>query len=626
MEIPYAKEHKLVPKNLSWALRTKKAYRLFKRTIPFWYLLSALFAVFVYITKGADISLLSDVETIIFEDKYEQETSYTDRHAFTSLKKPTLFEDFPYDVDTTVLPIAPYRHVQDKLDLRATIVIYLETLKTFVRKATSAGGSGTQPPVLNFHWKDFVDLNILKPLLQEKPNCFRIGALGSTSRIPWSNCLDEPQNLGFVFITPSLEPETEFRLSIRGKSYLYTAAPLPNKLIFLAGELAFVTKIGKRMGLEEGTMIDEYVQRKMIEQQTLTQEQIMKLPINPSDEIDNISKALGRGLINFESEKTIQTNVDKSLFQVQSTKEKAQLANAARHNDDRHFRNVMIKSKDGKWASEEFYDWRFFNKKLNNLNKRKALHGVVENYLQLCSNLGISTWVSSESMTSWKYNGLIGPWEDTVRFELPAADLARIANSFNYTLIVSDPRNGTGSYLIDISPWYLERARYHDGGASPDIADGRVIDLRTGVYVELFGAIRAPRVPEKLMEVAKTSDVSEFVITGKGNFWYLPDLLPLNRTLYEGKQANVPKTFPTDSPLPPENYVFRDHLRLFVDEKKCTYVPEEEKEKFDLTYIGCCHDDLIWKEYNSTKFATAKFLEVDGSPINVADEVDMHFS
>ncbi|KAH3672048.1 hypothetical protein OGATHE_002365, partial [Ogataea polymorpha] len=58
-------------------------------------------------------------------------------------------------------------------------------------------------------------------------------------------------------------------------------------------------------------------------------------------------------------------------FDASLNKEKSILANAARHYDDRHFRNVQLKSKDERWVSEEFYDWRFFNKKLSNLNKRK---------------------------------------------------------------------------------------------------------------------------------------------------------------------------------------------------------------------------------------------------------------
>lgn len=625
MEISYSKDRKFVPNSLSWKIRAKKAYNTFRKTVPFWYAVSFCFGLFVLLSRRSSTSPLNNVETIEFDDKYELDISYVDPYAHTSLKKPTLFEEFTFAADTTVLPIAPYMHVQDRLDFRATTTIYIEAIKNFVQKTTSNSGAGTQPPVFNFHWKDFVDLNILKPLIEEKPNCFRIGALGSSSRIPWSSCLDEPQNLGFVFITPSLEPETEFRLSIRGKSYLYTAAPLPNKLIFLAGELAFVTNIGKRLGLDEGTMIDEYVQRKLVANPALTQEQIIKAPVNPVNEIDNIAEILNRGLINFAAEKKQFIDVDRNLFNTQLSKEKSALANSARHYDDRHFRNVMIKSKDGKWASEELYDWRFFNKKLNNLNKRKALHNIVENYLQLCTNLGINTWLAPEVMTSWQHNGLVGPWEDTVRFELPAADLTRITNSFNFSLIISDPRNSTGSYLVDITPWYLERARYNDGGASPDESDGRIIDTKTGVYIELLGVMQAPKIPRELLDRTGDSDINEYVVTGKGNFWYLPELLPLNRTLYEGKLANVPKVLPEKFQEHPPGYIFRDHLRLFVDEKKCSYVPEEEKEKLDLTYIGCCHDDLIWTEYNSTKYATLKFMQAMGSSINVEDERAIDF-
>ncbi len=619
-------QHKFVPKNLSWQLRVKKSLKAFQKTVPLLYLSCALFGIFVYLSKqSSPKDSSSTADNFQYDDSsYRQDAnSYVDPYALTSLKKPTLFEEFPFESDVSMLPIAPYAHVQEKLDFRSTMAVYLETIKTYVLKSTS-GSSNQQPPVFNFNWKDFVDLNILKPLLEEKPNCFRIGALGATTRIPWPSCLDEPKNLGFVFINPSLQPETEFRLSIRGKSYLFTAAPLPNKLIFLAGELAFVTKVGKKLGLDENTMIDEYVQRKMKDTGT-SQDQIIRTPVDPNDELNGIAEALKRDLINFNVDKGKHVSVDKTSFSVQSSKEKSQLANAARHHDNRHFRNVLIKSKDGNWVSEEEYDWRFFNKKLNNLNKKKSLHSVVENYLQLCTNLGITTWLAEESLISWSYNGLIGPWQDTVRFELPAADISRIANSFNYSLVISDPRNGTGNYLIDISPWYLERARYNDGGAAPDVVDGRIIDTNTGLYIELVGVINAPKVPKDIALKSNSDKISDYVVTGNGNFWYLPSLLPLNKTLYEGKLANVPKTIPDEYLEIPSGYNFKDHLRLFVDDTKCTYVPEEEKVKFDQTYIGCCHDNLIWKDYNSTKFATLKFLQMKGDPLNVADETDINF-
>lgn len=597
-------------------------YRSYRKTVPVWYLFSILFGVFVFFSRRGSDDTVDDIEHYSFNDQYKQDIS--EPNSVLQLAKNTQLEEFPFSSDTSVLPIAPYKNIEDKLDFRATLEIYLDVVKDSVDK--SVNGKGGSAPVFSFDWKDFVDLNILKPLLKEKPNCFTIGALGATSRIPWENCLDEPQNLGFVFITPSLEPETEFRLSIRGKSYLYSAAPLPKKLIFLAGELSFVTRVNKKSSLLENKMIDEYVQRKILAFPELKREQLLKAPINPNHQIKDISKILNRGLVNFEAEKLLDINVDSSSFQFTADPLKAKLANEARHYDDKHFRNVLLKTKDGQWVSEEFYDWRFFNKKLSNLNKRKALHSITENFLQFCSNLGYKAWLAGDSLTSTQYNGLISPWEDTVKFEMPAEDLTKMTQSFNYSLILSDPRNDTGSYLIDISPWYLQRAIYNDGGAAPDAADTRIIDTKTGIYIEINGVVEAPRIPPDMLERTSDKDISNYVVSGKGNFWYLPELLPLQRIIYEGKVANIPKTIPQDYLKPPAEYIYRDHLRLFVEEGKCSYVPEEEKENFDLSYIGCCHDNIIWKEYNSTKFATLNFKKITGLPVNVLNEVDINFT
>lgn len=612
--------------------------QIFNKSIPGWYVISILFGIFVYYTRTP--VNINDVEIPQFDtNSYKSDPSYIDPSVFQSttdrLAHPVEYAEFPYaGEDLTFLPVAPYRETFGKFDFRATHTIYLENLKNFIAKSMTGGSAGgVQPPILNFHWRDFLDLTLLDPLLREKPDCFRIGALGANSRTPWINCLDEPENLGFVFINPSLEPETDFRLSMRGKSYLYSAAPIPNKLIFLSGELAFVSKVGKKVSLNQGLMIDEFIQRKLKSDTGLSQLDIIKAPVSPVTELYGIAQILNRDLNNLNTPLQSTIDVDIKKFDTTLNKERSILANAARHYDDRHFRNVQLKSKDEQWVSEEFYDWRFFNKKLNNLNKRIALHNVVENYLTMCQNLGIITWLAAESLVSQRENGLIGPWEDVIKFELPAEDLNRIATSFNYSLVISDPRNNTGSssYLIDISPWFLERARYNDGGASPDSADGRMIDVKTGVYIELVGVLRAPRIPVSLAEKNGDRDVSEYVVSSSGKFWYLPNLLPLNKTLYEGKLANVPRLFPEDEGYEvPSSWTYQDHLRLFVDREKCSYVPEEEKEKFEQTYIGCCHDNLIWKEYNYTRFASLQFQDKKqygwgegGVALNILDEVTM---
>ncbi|ODQ82068.1 hypothetical protein BABINDRAFT_160265 [Babjeviella inositovora NRRL Y-12698] len=560
----------------------------------------------------------------------EEEPNYTfvdprndDADVLFPAGQEQVLESFPYAADVSVLPNSPYIHVFETTDLRSTYTIYLETIASFLVESVNSGAS-LQPPQVPFHWQDWIDLNILNPLKREKPNCFRVGALGSTKRTAWDGCVEDKSkardSLGFRFTAPALSHESEFRLSLRGKSYVHSSAANPQKLVFLSGDLAFVLKVAEKQRLVSSNLIRGYVSAKAAAQKISTQE-LERLPILPLVEMEAIANTLGNSVAKDKVYGPVSIPMEKFTY----VEDEVLIAAgyAARTNGEKHFHDVLYE-RDGQ--NEQLgYDWRFFHKKLSTLQHRAALHHTIRAWLSFTHSIGLDTWLSDESLVGWSRNGIVLPWESVVHFELPAADLGRLAASFNHSLIVADPTEGTGNYLIDVQPYFLARARKNNGNASPEAPDARFIDTRTGVYIELSGLLttdKAVTVPDQT-DGAYQEDARDpakrgnFLNSGMGHFYHKDMILPLRKTLFEGLLANVPKDaeaivarkYP-DLVLSTEfyDYVYKEHLRLWVPLNKCRYVPNEDIELYALggsSFIGACHDANIWQEYNMTRLATA---------------------
>ncbi|GMG33819.1 unnamed protein product [Ambrosiozyma monospora] len=597
----------------------------------------------IFSSNGLDNSQLPDAKNELLEENKEESTNQ---------------KQFPYTADVSVLPNAPFKHAAETTDIRSTVILYYHSISNYLKTLKS------QPkfenlPVFQFNWKDWVDMKDLQPLIEEKPDCFIAGVLGSNVRTEWPGCVDanlsgnkekDKDKLNFYFDHPASEHESQFRLNLRAKTYLYSVAPNPSSLVYLLKDLALISKVnenGKKDVIRSG-MLEKFIKDKM-QNDDMSYQQVINGPINIYSAAGEIENLLNDKIVKDEESigslsnaKTLQAQVDLpiSKFEMTVDKKKSKLAAAAfQSGSQQYFQDVLIQDSNNN-NFREAYDWRFFKKTIDDESTRhQLLHQLIRGWLQMTNNLGITTWLSQESLLGWNKNGLLSPWERTAHFDVPAEDMKRLASSFNQSLIIQDPRDGTGLFLIDVQPYYMERARENNGNASPDSIDLRFIDTRTGLYLEVNGLVKSKiglSVNEQLVgslsadadyltqigltlgsdNVETVGSVGKILNSGSGQFYHLDQLSPLKKTLFEGRLANVPQRSSQILKgfygyLPSLNqfngFKFVDHLRLWVEESKCNYVPLEDVQLFQnggSSFIGACHDEDVWWNYVRTQQST----------------------
>ncbi|KAH3670898.1 hypothetical protein OGAPHI_000609 [Ogataea philodendri] len=651
-----------VHKNSFWKQVGRwRRHKYVKIAIPFLYLVTFILVLQNFNTEsdeGADVGHRSGSWSLPTVHDY-----FTKKSAKPDAKNELLEEnkgsenkllDFKYTADVAVLPNSPYKHARETSDIRATRTIYYEAIRQHLEQLQDNPKAAL--PEFDFHWKDWIDMQDLIPLLEQKPSCFVAGVLGSNVRTPWPGCVDlnnkEEGELNFYFEGPAVDYESEYRLSLRGKTYLFASAPPPNKLIFLAGDLAFMVKVAAKRDIVKSGMLESYIKSQMV-RHDLTYQEVVSSPVSSFDTLAEISRILGRDFVDASSMGANKTELKINQFEFPPNKKRSKAAAAAFTAQQNHYHNVLLREKEGA-VGEKKYDWRFFsNLILQETDKRSNWHQLIRGWLHFSANLGINSWLSLEALLGWHRNGLLSPWEESVHFEVPASDMVKLAESFNGSLVIQDAADGTGVFYIDVNPYYMERTRDNNGNASPESVDLRFIDVRTGLYLEVNGLAVSKdglSIPSNVMEMFtnegdvlsdlkpdRTVDGSKrkIVNSGTGVFYHIGQLSPLRRTLFEGRLANVPNRFVSILDMFYKDIInirefyghkFVDHLRLWVDSEKCQYVPSEDIELFKKggsNFFGACHDFNIWREYNSTKSATLfKLLEAENDYNMVLSSID----
>lgn len=172
------------------------------------------------------------------------------------------------------------------------------------------------------------------------------------------------------------------------------------------------------------------------------------------------------------------------------------------------------------------YDWRFFRGELCFEEKLQVLHELARTWSSFSRAAGIKSWFAHGSLLGWWWNGLTMPWDTDHDVQMPVAELDILGRFWNRSLVVQ----GNRKYLIDVSPWYVERTR----GNRHNLIDARFIDVHSGMFIDITG-------------LAKISDS----YTCKNSHSYsLEQLSPLVLTTFEGAPSLIP--FDTESVLKSE--------------------------------------------------------------------------
>lgn len=247
------------------------------------------------------------------------------------------------------------------------------------------------------------------------------------------------------------------------------------------------------------------------------------------------------------------------------------------------------------------YDWRFYKQFRKGKDKLDTLHHLVRTWAAFTQQEGIVSWIAHGALMGWYWNGLTLPWDNDFDVQMPAMELDRIARKYNNTLIVQDPKEGSGRYILDVSPEYVQRI--HGNGAN--VIDARFIDVRSGLYLDITGlAFNHPK-------------NSKLLGCKSPHYYKLEDISPLHLTTFEGTQLYIPNNFMKllrdeykhfDSPRF-EKHAYNKDLRLWMGRSQCKSFRDDDlkysKATGDLTLYGACNDQQAWAVYNKTRDLTS---------------------
>lgn len=130
-------------------------------------------------------------------------------------------------------------------------------------------------------------------------------------------------------------------------------------------------------------------------------------------------------------------------------------------------------------------DRRFFNGGLveEYQEYQSRLNSLIRTWLKFTRANGLLTWVAHGSLYGYLYNGKTFPWDNDYDVQMPIRHLHLLSQYFNQSLIMEDPREGNGRYLVDVGTSITVRTN----GNGQNNIDARFVDVDSGLYVDITG-------------------------------------------------------------------------------------------------------------------------------------------
>lgn len=445
-----------------------------------------------------------------------------------------------------------------------------------------------QDESFEFNWEDWLDLAITdSPAIYDKFDKWK-----SLETLPF----------------PPRERLPQASLAALGKMYIKNRLPNPNRIVLL----------GKKPGVyhvkyDEEKQHYDFGQKEMTEvpeldNSTYSLESLAADPIGKPllDVLDKgtpeerVAVDLPKSLFKFDGEaisklddKTNPTDLKHAHMVGKALKEVA--------GSPKHFNECPIK--DDPAGHGTHYDWRFFNTIRPAKEHEAFMHHMIRAWSNFVEQEGLMSWIAHGSLMGWWWNGLAMPWDSDNDVQMPIMEFDRFAKYYNGTLVVEDPAEGTGRYYIDISPWYVDRGR----GNGRNVIDGRFIDIRSGIYIDITG-------------LAFTAERPDQPGCKNRHFYKMNWLSPARKTLYEGVRSYIPNAFETV--LQDEyhkfksafykQFMFKRALSLWVPKDKCIDFDETDRffdEDNQMTLYGACNNEDILSEFEKTRAVTAAHMD-----------------
>ncbi|CAI4043905.1 hypothetical protein SKDZ_10G2610 [Saccharomyces kudriavzevii ZP591] len=132
-------------------------------------------------------------------------------------------------------------------------------------------------------------------------------------------------------------------------------------------------------------------------------------------------------------------------------------------------------------------DKRFFSIGHNLLNDPQEfearLSSLIRTFQKFTKANGLISWLSHGTLYGYLYDGLKFPWDVDHDLQMPIKHLHYLSQYFNQSLILEDPREGNGRYLLDVGSSIT--VRVHGNGENN--IDARFIDIDSGIYIDITG-------------------------------------------------------------------------------------------------------------------------------------------
>lgn len=150
----------------------------------------------------------------------------------------------------------------------------------------------------------------------------------------------------------------------------------------------------------------------------------------------------------------------------------------------------------------------------NNYEYQTRLNSMIRTFLKFTRANGLITWLSHGTLYGHLYNGLSFPWDDDFDMQMPISHLNKMAEFFNQSLILEDPREGNGRFFLDFNSAITVRSH---GNGNNNI-DARFIDVDTGVYIDITGLSVSSETVRSTMKRYLKTDLNPEDIKGPINY------------------------------------------------------------------------------------------------------------
>lgn len=136
--------------------------------------------------------------------------------------------------------------------------------------------------------------------------------------------------------------------------------------------------------------------------------------------------------------------------------------------------------KNGHHRDKRFYNGADSDESVPN---KARMNSLIRTFQKFVKSNGLISWLSHGTLYGHMYNGLSFPWDGDFDIQMPLNHLHYLAQYYNQSLILEDPREGNGRFLLDVTSSITIRTVAN----GLNNIDARFVDIDSGIYIDITG-------------------------------------------------------------------------------------------------------------------------------------------